>query len=142
MREADSADIARDQANADEAEMQHDQQRRIRGSCKARDLHDAIDQAWSEELRDSITPGSSHKERQKAHREVLMNDGEDTAMPSGQGALTPIQAAQILGLHEQTVRRMVREGKLAAFRAGARGGVIRIPRTAIARYIELHTTMM
>ena len=51
MREADSADMARDEANADEAEMQHDHQRRMRGTCKARDLHAAIDAAWSAALR-------------------------------------------------------------------------------------------
>ena len=54
MREADSADMARDEANADEAEMQHDQQRRMRGTCKARDLHAAIDAAWSAALSSNV----------------------------------------------------------------------------------------
>ena len=54
MREADSADMARDEANADEAEMQHDQQRQIRRSCKAKDLHAAIDAAWSAALSSNV----------------------------------------------------------------------------------------
>ncbi len=52
MREADSADIARDQANAEEGEMQHDQQRHIRRTGKARDLLDMVAEAWDEALCD------------------------------------------------------------------------------------------
>jgi excisionase family DNA binding protein len=71
-----------------------------------------------------------------------MNDGEDTAVPTNNNALTPVEAAKILGLHEGTVRRLVREGKIEAFRAGVKGGVIRIPPSALARYIEVNTTLI
>ncbi len=51
--------------------------------------------------------------------------------------LTTAQAAQITGVHQDTVNRWIREGRLPAERVGLRGaGLWAISRTALAEFLD------
>lgn len=51
--------------------------------------------------------------------------------------LTVKQVAELCGVHEQTVRRAIRDGRLPSRRVGGRGGSprgVRVPEEAVAEW--------
>jgi excisionase family DNA binding protein len=49
--------------------------------------------------------------------------------------LTVAEAADLLGVNHQTVRRKIREGELPAVQLGGRGSNIRIPSEALTAWL-------
>jgi excisionase family DNA binding protein len=50
--------------------------------------------------------------------------------------LLPVQAvARAIGQHPNTIRRAIREGRMAAVRLGP-GGQLRVPRASLAEYLQ------
>ena len=62
-----------------------------------------------------------------------MTTQEATGHPFMTGPITITQAAAVLGVHHQTVRRWIRDGDLPAYRVGARS--IRIDAADLERVV-------
>jgi excisionase family DNA binding protein len=54
---------------------------------------------------------------------------------AGHDFLTVNEAAELLGVTHQTVRRKIAQGELPAVQLGGRGSHIRIPRAAFERWL-------
>jgi excisionase family DNA binding protein len=58
-----------------------------------------------------------------------------TEVAAGHEFLTVAEAADLLGVNHQTVRRKIREGELPAVQLGGPGSHIRIPRDALNAWL-------
>jgi excisionase family DNA binding protein len=58
-----------------------------------------------------------------------------TETAAGRDFLTVAEAADLLGVKHQTIRRKIRAGELPAVQLGGRGSHIRVPRAALERWL-------